>query len=46
MNFTLIISYNFSLYVTIGHYCPVPVDKHDSDKKFTLPPYLLGRVKG
>ena len=35
MNFTFIQSYYIRRSFTIGHVCPVPVDKHDSDTNFT-----------
>ena len=33
------------LLLTMGHDCPVPVNKHENIKKFTPPPDPLGGVK-
>ena len=47
MNFTLIQSYYIRRAFTVGHNCPVPVDKHDSDTNFTpTTPDPLGGIKG
>ena len=38
MNFTFPQNYNIWQLLTLGHDCPVPADKHDSDKNVLQPP--------
>ena len=45
IKFTFLQNYYILQLLTIGHGYPVPVDKHDSDKKFTPPLDPLGGVK-
>ena len=41
INFTILQNYSIWEILTLGQDYPVPVYKHDSDKTFTQPPWLL-----